>query len=215
MSINVRFLENGEPQEKFLGFQECISGTTGEAIADNILSKLTDWKLEAELLRGQAYDGASAMAGRVKGAASHITAKYPKAIYTHCASHRVNLCIVKCCSISEVNNVMQVADKIARFFSNSPKKQATLKNWIQDILQGEKRKIFKEMCRTRWVERHEDFELFSDLFMPLLAAYKSNITKYILEWNRDSRSDAVFFTGNVTISFHCGIAYHTSSFGIH
>ena len=52
LSINVRFLENGEPQEKFLGFQECISGTTGEAIADNILSKLTDWKLEAELLRG-------------------------------------------------------------------------------------------------------------------------------------------------------------------
>ena len=66
---NVRFLENGESQEKFLAFQECISGTTGESIADTILSKLTDWKLEAELLRGQAYDGADAMAGRVKGAA--------------------------------------------------------------------------------------------------------------------------------------------------
>ena len=102
LSINVRFLVNGEPQEKFLGFQECISGTTGEASADNILSKLTDRKLEAELLRGQAYDGAGAMAGRVKGAASCITAKYPKAIYTHCASHRLNLCVVKCCSISEV-----------------------------------------------------------------------------------------------------------------
>ena len=46
LSINVHFLENGEPQEKFLGFQECISGTTGEVIADNILSKLTDWKLK-------------------------------------------------------------------------------------------------------------------------------------------------------------------------
>ena len=66
------------------------------------------------------------MAGRVKGAASRITAKYPKAIYTHCASHRVNLCVVKCCHSSEVNNVMQVADKIARFFSKSPKRQATL-----------------------------------------------------------------------------------------
>ena len=101
--------------------------------------KLTDWKLEAELLSGQAYDGDGAMAGRVKGAASHITAKYPRAIYTHCASHRLNLCVVKCCSISEVNNIMQVADKIARCFSNSPKRQATLEIWIQDILQGEKR----------------------------------------------------------------------------
>ena len=129
----------------FLGFQECISGTTGEAIADNILSKL-----EAELLRGQAYDGAGAMAGRVKGVTSHITAKYPKAIYTHCASRRLNLCVVKCCSISEVNNVMQVADKIA-LFSNLPKRQATLEIWIQDILLGEKRKKLKGMCRTRWV----------------------------------------------------------------
>ena len=152
LSIDVRFLETGKPQGKFLGFQECISGTTGEAIADNILSKLTDWKLEAELLRGQAYDVAGAMAGRVKGAASRIIAKYSKAIYTHCASHRLNLCVVKCCSISEVNNVMQVGDKIARFFSNSPKRQATLEIWIQDIPQGEKRKNLKEMCRTRWVE---------------------------------------------------------------
>ena len=79
------------------------------------------------------------MAGRVKSAASCITEKYPKAIYTHCASHRSNLCVVKCCLISEVNNVMQVADKIARFFSNSPKRQATLEIWIPDILQGEKR----------------------------------------------------------------------------
>ncbi len=109
------------------------------------------------------------MAGRAKGAASCITAKYHKAIYTHCASHRLNLCIVKWCSISEVNNVMQVADKIARFFSNSPKRQPTLKIWIQDILQGEKSKNFKEMCQTRWVEHHEAFELFSDLFMPIVS----------------------------------------------
>ena len=42
LPITVGFLENGESQEKFLDFQECISGTTSEAIADNILSKFTD-----------------------------------------------------------------------------------------------------------------------------------------------------------------------------
>ena len=62
------------------------------------------------------------MAGIVKGAASRIPAKYPKDIYTHSASHRLNLCIAKCCSITEVNNVIQVAARIARFFSNSPKR---------------------------------------------------------------------------------------------
>ena len=31
------------------------------------------------------------MAGKSKGAAACVTAKQPKAFYTHCASHRLNL----------------------------------------------------------------------------------------------------------------------------
>ena len=81
---------------------------------------------------------------------------------------------------------MQVADKIARFFSNSPKRQATLEIWIEDILQGEKRRILKEMCRTRWVERQEAFELFSDLFKPIISCLEAISQSTSLEWNRDS-----------------------------
>ena len=80
---------------------------------------------------------------------------------------------------------MQVADKIARFFSNSPKRLATLEIWIQDILQGEKRKKLKEMYQTRWVERHEAFELFSDLFMPIISCLEVILQSTSLIWNRD------------------------------
>ncbi len=93
----------------------------------------------------------------------------------------------------KINNIMQVADKIAHFFCNSPKRQATLEIWIQDILQGEKRKKLKEMCRTRWVEHHEAFELFSDLFIPIISCLKTISQSTSLEWNRDSRSDAESF----------------------
>ena len=92
-----------------------------------------------------------------------------------------------------LNNVMQVAYKIARFFNNSPKRQATLEIWIQDILQGEKRKKLKEMCRTRWMERHKAFELFSDLFMPIISCLEAISRSKSLEWNSDSRSDAQSF----------------------
>ena len=68
-----------------------MTGVTGRAIADNILLKLSQWQLELEHLRGQAYDGAGAMAGKYKGATSCIITKPPKALYTHCASHRFNL----------------------------------------------------------------------------------------------------------------------------
>ncbi len=44
-------------------------------------------------LCGQAYDGAGAMAGKNRGVAATIMSAYPKAVYTHCSSHVLNLCI--------------------------------------------------------------------------------------------------------------------------
>lgn len=48
----------------------------------------------------------------------------------------------------------------------------------------------KEMCRTRWVERHEAFEVFLDLFMPTITCLEAIARSRPAEWNRDTRSDA-------------------------
>ena len=169
LSISVRYVNDTGPQEQFLGFHECQAGVSGEAITKGILEQLVNWQLEPRFLRGQAYDGAGAMAGQTKGTAARIQSLYPKAVYTHCAAHRLNLCVVKCCSIREVNNMMQTADKVACFFKYSPKRQLALEAWVDDFFPEEKRKKLKEMCRTRWVERHEAFEVFSDLFLPVVC----------------------------------------------
>lgn len=50
------FFDGGLPHKKFLAFRECQSGVTGEAIADDILSKLAEWQLQPQLLCGQTYD---------------------------------------------------------------------------------------------------------------------------------------------------------------
>ena len=113
LSITIRFVNDNKPVEKFLGFQECTSGISGEALADNILEQLKAWQLHPQYMRGQAYDGAGAMAGKTKGVAARINTLYPKALYTHCAAHRLNLCVVKCCGIIEVNNVMHIAESIS------------------------------------------------------------------------------------------------------
>ena len=178
----------------FVAFHECVTGVTGRAIADNILLKLSQWQLELEYLRGQAYDGAGAMAGKSKGAASYIVTKQPKALYTHCASHRLNLCVVKCCSIREINNMMESADKISRFFNNSPKRQLALERWIDELFtQHEKQKKVKDMCRTCWVERHEAFEVFMDLFMPITCCLEEIANSSPADWNSETRSDAQSF----------------------
>ena len=43
LAIILRYLNtNGEPQEKFLSFVECLSGVSGEALASNILKQLSE-----------------------------------------------------------------------------------------------------------------------------------------------------------------------------
>ena len=63
LSLSIRFLHNNPLCAKFIGFLKCDAGTTGEAIANMILTKREEWQLEPQLLRGQAYDRAGAMAG--------------------------------------------------------------------------------------------------------------------------------------------------------
>ena len=99
---------------------------SGEAIADHILKLLGGWQLSPSNLRGQTYDGVGAMAGKKKGVVAQIQQMFPKAPYTHCAAHALNLCVVKCCSIREVHNTMDTGESICRFFRNSPKRQLAL-----------------------------------------------------------------------------------------
>ena len=83
------------------------------------------------------------MAGKLKGVAARMHSQYPKALCTHCTSHRLNLCVIKC---YEVNNMMHTADKIARFFDNSSKRQILLEECIESTLLDEIQKKLKEHC---------------------------------------------------------------------
>ena len=123
------------------------------------------------------------MSGATKGVAARILEKCPKAQFTHCAAHRLNLCVVKCCTIHEVSNAMDCADGGVRFFNNSRKHQF-FETCVQDERhanpQFEQRTKLKELCRTRWVERHDAFEVFVHLYK-----YLQNVKHYgLLTWTR-------------------------------
>ena len=145
----------------------------------NIISNHRNWQLDLDNLRGQAYDGAGARAGATKGAAARILQLYPKALFTHCAAHKLILCVVKCCSVLEVSNAMEFADSIVRFFDNSPKRQSFLEIFIE----GEGKKKLKELCRTRWVERHDAFEVFIQLYKPLANCIQALSTAPVEQGN--------------------------------
>lgn len=206
LAICIRFVNQSTLQieEHFLCFSECTTGVTGEAIAECVLHHLQSWQLHASKLRGQTYDGAGAMAGKAKGAAARISELHPKAVYTHCAAHVLNLCVVKCCTIPEIRNKMDVADGVCRFFGNSPKRQMCLEAWVERELEGEKRKKIKSVCKTRWVERPEAFEVFLDLYQPLVFSLED--IKDSTTWNQETRKDAgSFFLALCRFPFICSL----------
>ena len=49
------------------------------------------------------------------------------------------------------------------------------------------------MCKTRWVERHDAFEVFCDLYLPILCCLEGIAGSASTEWNRETRSDAQSF----------------------
>jgi len=192
MSVVVRFVdESNQIREEFMGFVTCEEGTDGETLSNAILKLVqNDWGLSMDNCRGQAYDGAGNMAGKMKGVANRIIQEYPKATYTHCSSHILNLCVVKGLSLRVIQNMMNLADSIARFFNNSPKRQTGLTSAIEKCYTGQRRTKLKEMCRTRWVERHDAFEVFKQLYVPIVCCLQLMCGDDAQNWNQDTRKDA-------------------------
>ena len=128
MSLLFRFVDSCKNiREEFPGFVQCDGGVDGETLTHTILNKIQDeWGLDMDNCRGQTYDGTGVMAGKRKGVSTRILNLHPKAIYTHCASHILNLCVVKSLNLQIVKNMMGLADSISRFFKNSPKRQLAL-----------------------------------------------------------------------------------------
>ena len=120
LSVVIRFVDGDKQiREEFLGFIT-VERITGEALSTALLSWLEEHEID---IRGQGYDGASSMSSNSVGVQARIRQVCPLALYTHCQSHQLNLCIVKACSVPHIRNANGVLSEIAKFFNYSPKRQ--------------------------------------------------------------------------------------------
>ena len=71
--------------------------------------------------------GASTMSGHKSGVQERIREKHPKAVYTHCAAHSLNLVIVKSCSFPEIRNCIGSIKSVNISVKYFPKREALLK----------------------------------------------------------------------------------------
>lgn len=87
---------------------------------------------------------------------------------------------------------MGTTDSIVRYFKYSPKHQQYFEECIDAEFHStsakEKRTKLKELCRTRWVERHDAFAVFIDFLQPLMVCLENANSES--EWNNESHADA-------------------------
>ena len=149
MPLVVRYVADTGICEDFLGFTLCDSGTSDTALAQLILQKLGEWGLNLDRLRGQGYDGAGNMAGRLSGCSAIIRQSYPKALYVHCSSHCLNLCVVAATKITPVSSMWSILLEVSIFFKYSSKRQAKLESVITANNEGATVRKLVDLCKTR------------------------------------------------------------------
>ena len=153
LSIVIRYVDqnNYRIHEDFVTFLECDSGISGLALSDKMLDFLRSQQLDPTKLRGQAYDGAGNMSGKANGAAARISSQYLLTLYTHCASHCVNLAVVSSFDEVSVRNMIGLVNRVSAFFSAHPKRHRKLEVAINDTQPESSVHKLKDLCRTRWI----------------------------------------------------------------
>lgn len=158
---------------------------TGKGITDSIISACNIVGLSLHNLRGQGYDGCAAMKGHLNGVQTRISEIYPKALYTHCASHSLNLALSDSCSIQPITNCFGTVKEVLAFFSRSAKRVAALQNTIDHPeLSGIYKSKLISLCETRWVERHDSILQFTEMLLPIVT------TLEIIEDSSDGESSS-------------------------
>jgi len=101
---------------------------------------------------------------------------------------------VEATSITHVRNMTNVAGCVARFFNNSPKRQLAFGKLVdeQHEITGSlsKRAKLKDLCKTRWAERHDAFEALYELYIPTVLCLEENTNSSAFDWNRETIADA-------------------------
>ncbi len=217
MPIVLRFVDdNYEIREEFATFIYCNKGISGKDISGYIKKELTELGLDLTKCRGQGFDGAGNVAGKYNGAARLFQNEYPLATFVHCASHRLNLCVAKSCSIQKVKNMMHVVKEVSDFFNNSPKRQEALLSMIAETMPEQKRSKLTDVCRTRWIERIEGLDDFLELYPAVVRTLEMIKINDVRHWNDDSCTKAnglyascTNFQFIITIIITCNILNYT------
>lgn len=204
LALCLRFVsannQNVEIKEIFFDFVH-LNRTSGNKIAQCIIDSLSRHGIDVNKCRGQGYDGAGAMSSARVGVQARIKEVSPLALYVHCNSHVLNLSIAAACKIPSVRNMIDSLNEVYLFFHNSPKRQTYFELVIERLEIPSNVKKIKGLCKTRWIERHQCYETFYELYTTICRTFEGilnlenaealvDLPHGPWEWDRETRTKA-------------------------
>jgi len=195
LAVCVRYVKDCAIFERFLCF-ELAPDLTGSGLAAQLLGVLDAVGLDKDCLIGQGYDGAAAMSGQQNGVQKHVRDQCPAAIYVHCSSHALNLCLAKASDNREIRAAITTMHDLAVFYSDSNKRLLNLQQNIEQKCPESSRTRLKKHCTTRWVEKQDAVLVFRELYPAVVASLDD-----IAVWPGDSGSKAVSYMRSMDSGF--------------
>ena len=162
-----------EAHEEFIGLYQ-ISNTSADTIVVVIKDTLIRMSLNLNRCRGQCYDGAAAMAGAHKGVATQISSEEPRALFTHCYGHALNLAAyeaMKKCKV--VQDAMDTVSEISKLIKLSPKRDAVFTKLKTDL--SPETPGFRVLCPTRWTVRADSLLNVTDNYTALQCTWEESL----------------------------------------
>ena len=135
-----------EPHEDFRGLYKVddIQSNMIVAILQDILKCLN---LTLMNCRGQCYDGASNMAGSKSGVSTQLSKEEPRAAYTHCYGHALNLAVSDMMKKNRLmSDTLNTTSEISKLLKFSPRRDVVfekLKSELTPNVPG-----FRTLCPT-------------------------------------------------------------------
>ncbi|KAL4126320.1 hypothetical protein QTP88_010542 [Uroleucon formosanum] len=151
LSIIIRILDMGNKsmstipciKEYFIEFIN-VHSTTGYDLTNILLNKLNRIGIDLKDCRGQAYDNGANMKGQYKGVQSRIIAKNPRAYFSPCACHNLNLLLGDIAKSSTVAvGFFGTIQRIYCLFASSTKRWGIFKKHCTFL-------TLKPLSETRW-----------------------------------------------------------------
>lgn len=169
--------------EDFVGMVN-IPNITGGTLWITLKDVLVCLSLPLENCRGQGYDGAANMQGRIKELATRIMNENPLALKVHCLAHSLNLCLQDITRNSQpIRDALDLAQEILQLIKLSPKREGLFKSKQESSgLSGFGN--LKPLCPTRWTVRAESIKSILDNYPVLFETLEEINTTTNDEYSR-------------------------------